>query len=281
MNTGGLRELLRSSFWEALRSGSRPGLLALDYDGTLAPFRPERGEAVPYPGVRELLAQLPKEGPGRCVIVSGRDVRYLPELLGINPLPELWGGHGAQRLFAGSRPGDTPVWTAPVSPERRKALARAESLARAWPVPPGALEVKACSLALHVRGLPQEEGDTLLRAAKQGWGRLARESGLKTRVFDGGLELRPPGIDKGAVMHALLRENPGHLLAYLGDDATDEDAFKTLEREGLSVLVRREFRRTAAAFRIRPPEDLLLFLEAWLEALRVAPGTADQGCLLP
>jgi len=53
--------------------------------------------------------------------------------------------------------------------------------------------------------------------------------------------------------------------AYLGDDTTDEDAFKAIRGRGIGVLVRPQFHATAADFWLKPPEELLEFLERWHE----------------
>ena len=61
----------------------------------------------------------------------------------------------------------------------------------------------------------------------------------------------------------------GMPVAYLGDDLTDETAFRavnSLRSRGLSVLVRREWRQTAAEVWLRPPWELIEFLEAWIKA---------------
>jgi trehalose-phosphatase len=55
------------------------------------------------------------------------------------------------------------------------------------------------------------------------------------------------------------------VLAYLGDDLTDEDAFRALRGRGLSVLVRDSRRETAADLWVKPPQELLQFLEKWIE----------------
>jgi trehalose-6-phosphatase len=58
-------------------------------------------------------------------------------------------------------------------------------------------------------------------------------------------------------------------VAFLGDDLSDEAAFRAVRRigkRGLSVLVRREFRETAAEIWLRPPGELLCFLERWEKA---------------
>jgi trehalose-phosphatase len=51
--------------------------------------------------------------------------------------------------------------------------------------------------------------------------------------------------------------------AYLGDDVTDEDAFRAIKGRGLSVLVRPEHRETEADVWIRPPDELLEFIGRW------------------
>jgi trehalose-phosphatase len=55
------------------------------------------------------------------------------------------------------------------------------------------------------------------------------------------------------------------VLTYLGDDLTDEDAFNALHGRGLSVLVRGSQRKTAADLWIKPPQELLQFLEKWIK----------------
>ena len=77
-------------------SGGR--LLMLDYDGTLSPYHIERDKAVPYPGIREILAEALSSADCRTVIVSGRSIHDLLPLLGIEKGIEIWGCHGWERL---------------------------------------------------------------------------------------------------------------------------------------------------------------------------------------
>src|SRR5579863_6691505 len=76
-------------------------VLLLDYDGTLAPFCLDRKHALPYPGMTALLQELIVNGRTRVVIITGRKADELVPLLGVYPLPEVWGCHGLERL----RPG--------------------------------------------------------------------------------------------------------------------------------------------------------------------------------
>jgi trehalose-phosphatase len=91
--------------------------------------------------------------------------------------------------------------------------------------------------------------------------------------FEGGLELRV-GRDKGAAVNAIISEAPaGTPVAYLGDDITDEAAFRVLnemDSPHLSVLMRSEPRETAASLWLKPPSGLRAFLKKWNKALAAA-----------
>ena len=249
------------------RVSAAPGrLLMLDYDGTLAPFREARDEAVPYPGVRERLERLAAEPAGRVAIVSGRAVEHLAPLIGIDPLPEIFGSHGFEH-----RTVDGRLEQRPLGERAEQGLRQAREWVRGERLE-SRLEVKPAGLALHWRGLPDDQVERLDRRARPDWQRLADEHDLHLLAFDGGLELRARGADKGTVVRELLQQaGRDAVAAYLGDDRTDEDAFEALAGHGLPVLVREEPRPTAAERWIRPPEDLLAFLDAWLEGCRAAP----------
>jgi len=88
--------------------------------------------------------------------------------------------------------------------------------------------------------------------------------------FESGLELRA-GRDKGEVVRMILEEtgNTGpRPIAYLGDDLTDEAAFRAIKEQGLGVLARRQWRATDADVWLRPPGELKAFLKRWLRACR-------------
>jgi len=249
----GLQELLR----DPRLASPAASLLLLDYDGTLAPLVAERDEAVPYHGIREALEQLPGSGPGRFVVVSGRTCLDVGRRLALATVYEVWGCHGAQRQL----PGEPPETMSP-SPMQQAALRRATVLAlQAFPGID--LEHKPTGLALHVRRLPEEAGRQQMEQLAPAWSELAARGCLELHPFNGGLELRLPGLHKGLAVQTLAMEEPGAVMVFLGDDLTDEDAFRALGSQGIGVLVRPEFRPTAADYWIRPPEDLLHFLAFW------------------
>jgi trehalose-phosphatase len=246
-----------TSFWQRLRTASQRVLL-LDYDGTLAPFRKTRDQAVPYPGVQELLAGILADGGTRLIIVTGRPAADLLPLLGLDRQPEVWGCHGWERLLPGGKYelGSLPAGAG-------KALGEA----RRWALDQGygaQCESKPVSIALHWRGLPPEQAARMRSQARSAWAPMAAGGGLELHPFDGGLELRCPGRDKGSAVRQVLAEtDPGAAIAYLGDDLTDEDAFTTLKGRGLTILVREQYRPTAADHWLTPPAELLAFLREW------------------
>ena len=243
-------------------------VLLLDYDGTLAPFRVERDQAVPYPGVREAVRGLMASGRTRVAVISGRHLADLRPLLAVEPPPELWGSHGWERIEPGGalRVRELPAATAAALREAGRALA-APGLA-------GRVETKPTSIAVHVRGLPAPDAERMTAAVRTAWEALAGDGSLAVHAFDGGIELRASGWDKGdAVRSVLDAEPPGTAVAYLGDDATDEDAFRALDAlaadgrvRRLGVLVRAERRESTAGVRLEPPGQLLDFLQRWHRA---------------
>ena len=238
------------------RAGVR--VLMLDYDGTLAPFQVQHARASPYAGVRQALSEIMLTGRTRVVIVSGQACDDLSRLLDITPLPELWASHGWERRSA---EGAYMLFPVPDSSKRGLALALHQAVEAGF----GARsEVKPAGAALHWRGLSLAKAKSLAEWGRARWGTLAHAHGLELHQFNGGMELRVPGRDKGTAVRAILAESPSNAaVAYLGDDLTDEDAFRALPKDALGVLVRREFRPTAATSWIRPPKELLAFLEQW------------------
>jgi len=236
-------------------------LLMLDYDGTLAPLRKERDRVYPYPGMAAAVRKIMNGGRTRVVIVSGRELSELILRLGIQPLPELWGLHGMQRRRTNGR-----VETARVKQCYRDALSDAGRWLDYQELRHTA-EFKTGSIAAHWRGLSDSAAEEIRARVLLGWEPIADWSGLQMLEFDGGVEIRAPGVDKGDVVRILLgEEGAGVVSAYLGDDSTDESAFRAIRGRGLSVLVRPEWRETAAQLRLKPPEEVLDFLAQWLAA---------------
>jgi trehalose-phosphatase len=237
-------------------------MLMLDYDGTLAPFQIERDRAYPYPGIVPILDRIIQSGKTRVFVVSGRPVREVESLL--HPLAdiEIWGAHGLEHLLA-----DGTYQSTTIDSSISETLAQAEEWLRDSGLPDTA-EIKPGGIAFHWRGLPAFEIERVQSRIQEGWRKFAEKPGLKLLGFDGGVELRATHPNKGDALDAILKtEDPCASAAFLGDDLTDEDGFRVLDGRGLSVLVRSEYRTTQAKAWLRPPNELIDFLEQWSRAL--------------
>lgn len=245
------------AFFDRLKK-SKQRILLLDYDGTLAPFRKERNKARPYPGVSGILDRIIQDLSTKIVIISGRGISDLVPLLGLKRLPEIWGSHGGERLL---QDGSYRIEDSDQSVSKISDFITNRLIEKGW----GEMaEVKPLGLAIHWRGLNQDRISTIAREIKEWSGQWLKDGKIQLHEFDGGLELRPKGITKKQAIQTIMNEAEDEAVsAYLGDDLTDEDAFRIMKNYGLSVLVRDELRQTAADLWLRPPEELLEFLTHW------------------
>jgi len=232
-------------------------LLLLDYDGTLAPFQIDPEKAVPYPGVVERLEKIMESARTRLIIVSGRAIDSLLPLLPLDPLPEIWGCHGGERLVAGKKSVKA------LSEKQQQGILTAKELVRGT-ASENRCEIKPLSIAVHWRGCSKEEIAAVRRVLQID----ATPYDLEKHEFDGGIEFRIKDMNKGGAISTIKKEvGSAPLLAYAGDDATDEEAFEALGSRGLKILVRKEFRSTLADIQLIPPKELLAFLDRWIDAV--------------
>jgi trehalose 6-phosphate phosphatase len=249
-----------AAFAMRLVDARQPALL-LDYDGTLAPFAPDRVNAFPFAGVPRLLEQIMTTTGTRVVVISGRPARDVPRLVGINPAPEVWGSHGLERLHPDGR-YEMPEIGRDVLDCLQRTAAELEfrGLQQVMEMKPGAI-------AVHWRWLPSSKLEEVKATAYRVLSRGTNNPALKLELFDGGLELRSRGPNKGDAVRTIVSEMDSDVpVAYLGDDVTDEDAFRALSGKGLSVLVIPKYRFSAAQIWLKPPDDLIRFLGDWLSA---------------
>lgn len=251
-------------------AGEARALLLLDYDGTLSGFRVDRFKAWPWAGVRELLGRIQRQCVTRMAVVTGRPASEVAPLLGLDPQLEVWGLHGAERLYPdGRRELEAPPAATQAKLEELKGMLRRDALG-------GLFEDKANGAVMHWRGHSRKKQAQIERRTRELFEPLARVDGLALLESEACLELRV-GRDKGGAVEAIVKEaGTSWPVAYLGDDLTDEPAFRavnSLGSRGLSVLVRREWRETAAEVWLRPPGELKWFLKQWVEHAGSAIGT--------
>lgn len=229
--------------------------LFLDFDGTLVGFadRPDGVEVVS--ALPPLLHEIAQALDGALALVSGRPLAAIDRFLGLPHLAAA-GSHGAELRTAGGRMVAEPA----PDPRLPALLAQAQAAARSLP---GVLvEAKRDGLALHWRQAPAQ-GDAATRLA----GMLAAEAGAGYRLQPGSrvVELRRGGTDKGQALLRLMAAAPfaGREPWMIGDDLTDEDAFRAaIACGGQAVIVGRR-RPTAAGHALPDPAAV----HAWLASL--------------
>jgi trehalose 6-phosphate phosphatase len=200
----------------------RPLLVASDYDGVLARLRDDPSAAVPEPGVAEALARVAEVDGVTVALVSGRGVADLQATSGFSGEFRWVGSHGEE--FDGPLSGELAA--------RRDALA--ERLAPLVDGVPGArLEVKPASVAVHVRQVSDREA----AAALLDEARAAVDSSLTLKPGKDVLEVAVTDADKGTALRRLVTELGIAGAMYLGDDVTDEDGFRALNPDGLTVKI--------------------------------------------
>jgi trehalose 6-phosphate phosphatase len=202
----------------ALRARPSSALVALDYDGTLAPVVARPSDAVPAPGAVDALVRLAPR-VGRLALVTGRPADVVVELGGLAGVPGLrvLGQYGAQRWSAGALDSPPPL------PGVDRARVELPGLVE----PEGAqVEDKGLSLVVHTRNAPDPTG--ALERLRGPVGALAERTGLELHPGRLVLELRPPGFDKRAALLSLC-EPPPSAVVFAGDDLGDLSAFDAVD----------------------------------------------------
>lgn len=234
-------------------AGRRPAVF-LDYDGVLTPIVDTPERAVLSEEMRATLLRLRDRWP--LAVVSGRDLADVRHRVGIEGIAYA-GSHGFEIV---TPEGGHELKGAEYLPELDGAERRL-----APQLPEGArLERKRVAIAVHVRGMDERDvpavADVVERVAAD-HPRLRLTGGK--RIF----ELRPDlDWDKGRALRWFVEIlGLGDAVpVYVGDDVTDEDAFREIRESGLGVVVRgeRDARRTLAHAALGDTADVRGFLEA-------------------
>lgn len=252
----------RLSAWRSARSHAGRLLVALDFDGTLAPIvdRPE-GAVLP-PAAREALTRLTQRPDTDLAIISGRSLEDLRARVALEGI--YYGGNHGLEIEG---PGIHEVYREAVEARPRIAKCVA-ALHREFDGVPGvSVEDKGLTLSFHYRRVTDPQEMERVRArAKEICGSVPG-----VRVFEGKriVEVRPDvPWDKGQatrfLLHALQADTGAAIPAiFIGDDRTDEDAFRVVREHGGGVVVAEEpSPDTAALAYVRSPEEVAALLDA-------------------
>ncbi len=246
--------------WRTARASAGGMLLALDFDGTLAPIVPVPDEATLLPGARTAIRRLLGRGDTIVAVVSGRGLGDARGRVGFDEVYYA-GNHGLEIEGPG------------VQRTHPEALATTAAVAQCRTLldtefrnePDVLVEDKHLSLSVHFRlvrdGMREHDIRRRVERCCGGRGELRLTDGKKV------VEVRPDvDWDKGRatsfLVDTLLGDNGDAPVIYIGDDRTDEDAFAALRGRGAGVLVACVPVATSAAVAyLRTPDEVVTLLD--------------------
>jgi len=228
-------------------------IVFLDYDGTLVPFSREPEAAMPQEQVLARLRRLATDPRNTTVIISGRTQEFLDKWFADLPIT-LIAEHGA---FIRIPPTD---WNSEVDADptwKQQVLAimqrHADHCTGAF------IEEKRLSLVWHYRGA--DPGISLLRSQElldELRELVSHDSRLQILEGHKVIEVKKAGYDKGSVALRLLGQVPYDFILAIGDDKTDEDLFRCLPREALTIKI--GISPSTARYNLRNQQEVIRFL---------------------
>ena len=246
---------------EIARRTDRPAIF-LDYDGTLTPIVSHPENALLSDSMRQALQELVLQAP--VAILSGRDLDDVRQRVNISAIIYA-GSHGFDIAGPRGLRKEMAIEFLPKLDMVEKELGK-----RLAGITGARVERKRCSIAAHYRNVNGSDVPKVERAVSEV---AARHRELRKMDGKKVYELLPDiDWDKGKAVLWLL-EIPGLERAkvrpiYIGDDRTDEDAFRALEKSGTGILVSEQTRPTAASYSLKDPTEVERFLREFVAALR-------------
>lgn len=242
----------------ARRAAVGPVLVALDFDGVLAPLVDDPSTSRALPASAAALDRL--AGLVRLALVSGR---ALADLAALATPPEgtlLVGGHGAERgAWRAGILHPEPLHLPDDAARRLAEILPAVTALVAGST--GRVEHKPASVVVHTRTATRADAERLTAATVA----LGRQAGADVLAGKDVVELSVLDVDKGKALAALRAELGAVGLLYAGDDVTDERAFAALGPRDVTVKVGAG--HTVARFRVPGPPEVAQLLHRLADLL--------------
>jgi alpha,alpha-trehalase len=233
-------------------------LLISDFDGTLSPIAEKPEKALLPAKAKNILKNWSSVGP--VAIVSGRSLRDVKAKVGIKNLIYA-GNHGAEWQIDGKYD------SLKFDPRIKKLIAAAKKEFKALvkKYPKSLIEDKKIAFSAHYRLLPTKKGRKFLKEAVE-LAKKYEKTGLISYSFGKKvIDIKPKTVvNKGVFCRFLLNHLEKETgkkfeVMYLGDDVTDEDAFKEF-KSGITVFVGPK-KKSFANYSIKNPTEVIDFLE--------------------
>ncbi|MFC1949621.1 trehalose-phosphatase [Chloroflexota bacterium] len=243
-------------------------LLLSDYDGTLTPIVSRPEDAMLSPGVREKLRALAENPAFSVGIISGRLLKEVRQLVGVEGIYYA-GNHGLEIEGPGLsfiHPAAESAWME-IADLNRQLSERLSSIEGAF------VEDKGLSLSVHYRLVNENDVDTVADIFRQITEPRLKEGKIRLSSGKKVFEVRPP-IDwhKGKAVETVIKEiertsrSEIGTVIYLGDDITDEDAFRVVRHpRGWSVFIGEENQSSSADYFLNSTSEVETLLSRLLE----------------
>ncbi len=229
-------------------------LVACDYDGTLAPLVDDPMAAVPNRESVAATRSLAEQANTSVAVISGRSLRDLALLSRFPEEIRLVGSHGSEFDL-----GFASQLSAELVALRTELIAEVKTLGDKY----GALvEEKPTGATFHFRTLDPDQTSAARDEVVRG---PASRDGIHTRNGHDIIEMSVIETDKGSALETIRHQVGASAVIFIGDDVTDENAFRTLAGPDVGIKVGEG--PTAAAYRI-PDTDTVAQILALLAEFR-------------
>jgi trehalose 6-phosphate synthase/trehalose 6-phosphate phosphatase len=232
-------------------------VLLLNFDVILASLTEDRRPAIPE--ITSCLQKIVDGAETRVVLITANSADNLKLRINMQPMPEIWGNYGLERWLP-----DSNYQIAAIEVRRLQGLKAARYVVARANLG-SCLEPRLGALILRWQGLSSPAAKHARNLAYAAWRPIAQSNSLLLNEFEGGMELRLPEYEPASAVRKLVDTlETNSIVVYIGDAQIDENTFRALREQDLSVLLGDEPRDTAANLSIRTAGDLLHFFSSWL-----------------
>ena len=247
------REVLRR-IKEAIKRRKKTLIFFLDYDGTLTPIKRKPHLAKLKQSTKKILKKLSLKK--NVFIVSGRSLSDVKNLVGIKSIHYI-GNHGIE--VKGPRFNHVQPQAKKLKVHIQKAYKKLKKKLKLKGI---LVENKTYTLSVHYRLVKPSLVPKVKKDFTELIGDLVKSKKIKITKGKKVFEVRPNiRWHKGKSISWVLKKQKKCLPICIGDDITDEDAFKALGKKGISILVSRKKRKTTADYRVSSPKEIVNLLK--------------------
>jgi len=236
--------------------------LFLDYDGTLVPFKDTPTQVATPKEIKKVIKQLIKSPKVKVIIATGRQLHDIKKLMNVKGVSFI-ALHG---LDIETADGMKFCWKLATQARLLIKVIKKDMQKKLIDEKGAFLEDKELTIVFHYRLLAKNR----IHALRETFKKIVhtRDSHNILEIINGAkiIEARPKGWNKGKGIELFLARFTAVkniLPLYIGDDITDEDAFRFLGKRGITIYVANTSKRkTSARYWVKNPNEVCSFLQS-------------------